>query len=1129
MRPTHTDMVRLLVAGLALWPAAAPAAEDPFAFFEAHIRPVLVEHCYPCHSAAQEHPKGAFRLDTRDGLLKGGASGEPAIRPGNASASRLIEALRYTNHDLQMPPKDKLPDALIDALAAWIDSGAPDPRTDTAPPPPAPSKDHWAFKPPVAAPSPPVQDTAWPRNFIDHFVLAKLEANGLRPAPAADRYTLARRAHFDLLGLPPSYTEVERFINDPDPAAFDQLVAGLLASPRHGERWARHWLDVARYADSKGYVYPEREEARFFHSHVYRDWVIAALNADMPYDQFLRYQIAGDQLSGPQGEDHRAALGFLTLGRRFLGVVHDIIDDRIDVVTRGALGLTMACARCHDHKFDPLTARDYYALYGVFAGSSERIVRVPGDPGDPEKRAAFEAEWRARLDAFNYEFSERKEELAARLRTQTDRYLDAALRASTFPTDEFYEIRGPDDLNPTIVWQWRRYLDQQPVDHPVWGPWRAAETTGDFTRALDPARFNPLLLAALRERPVAAMADIAAAYGGVFLRVNQQWLDRVDRAHRHDLPDPQGFDDPALEQIRAVLYAPGAPVEAPKGPTVDIEWYFDEPTRIALAKRSKALETLLLTDPGAPPHALVLEDKPQQRDPVIFKRGSAANKGDTVRRSFPEVLGGGDHAPFQRGSGRAELASAIAAPENPLTARVIVNRVWQWHFGEGLVRTVSDFGTRCDPPTHPELLDTLAVWFMDNGWSLKKLHQLILASATWQQGGRPAPENANAAMLDPENRLLWHFPPQRLDFESMRDALLAVSGTLDPQIGGKPVDLFTPPFPARRTLYGNIDRTFLQGAYRVFDFPNPDMHGPRRSETTVPQQALFLMNSPFLKDQARALADATGGLPDLHARVEALYRRVYQRPPAQADLQLAAGFIASVPEPPAVSPAPEPSPWQYGTGAYDPTPQRVQGFQPLPHFTGTAYQGGPAYPDSAHGWAQLTPTGGHPGNDTAHACIRRWTAPRDGTLAITGTLIHEPAEGDGVRAYIISSNTGPRAEYRVHASQTETAPAPFTVQAGETIDFLVDIAGTLNSDQFLWAPALTLTANSSPATSPVATGFPPAPPAPSPVAAGVSPAVFTYDANKDFAPPYTPPPVPMRPWDQYAQALLLSNAFAFID
>lgn len=1114
-------LVAIAVGVLAFVAPAARAAEDPYAFFEAQIRPVLVEHCYECHAGTSAKPKGGLRLDFKDGLLHGGDSGHPGILPGNAEASPLLRALRYADPDLQMPPKARLSDLQIEAFAAWINAGAPDPRSvptgDTAKA--TATRDHWAYQPPVASSPPAVHDTAWPRNAIDQFILAKLEAAGLRPAPQADRPTLIRRAYQDLLGLPPTPDAVARFVNDSAPDAFARLVEELLASPHYGERWARHWLDVARYADTKGYVYPEREESAFFHSHLYRDWVIAALNNDLPYDQFLRYQVAGDQIAGPHGEDHRAAMGFLTLGRRFLGVVHDIIDDRIDVVTRGALGMTMACARCHDHKFDPIPTADYYALYGVFAGSSERIVPVPGEPTDPKETPAFDREWQRRNLDFRAEFTTRKEGLAALLRAQTDRYLDAALRASTFPNEVFYEIRGPDDLNPTIVWQWRRYLDRQSVEDPVWGPWRrlealpeehfAAESAGACAE-LSPSQFNPLVLAALRDAPPQSMSEVAARYGALLMGTMDLWQGVLAQADADDRADPRALDDPAREALRTVLFAADSPVNAPKGPMVDVEWYFDEPTRIALTKRSKALETLLISAPGATPHAVILEDKPEQQNPRIFKRGNPANKGEEVPRRFPEILGGRDSAPFAHGSGRVDLANAIAARENPLTARVMVNRVWMWHFGDGIVRTPSDFGTRCEAPSHPELLDTLAVDFMDHGWSLKALHREILNSATWQQGGAPAPENSvDAATLDPDNRLLWHFAPQRLDFESMRDAILAVSGTLQPEIGGKPVDLFAEPFTGRRTIYGKIDRTFLQGAYRVFDFPTPDMHGPRRSETTVPQQALFFMNSPFLREEARALADSVAETPAGAARVGALYRRVLQRTPSEADTRLAVDFVAGVPMPtPEDLAVPEPSAWRYGYGRYDEATERVAGFEELPHFSGDAYQGGTAYPDTALGWAKLTATGGHPGNDLAHACIRRWTAPKEGELRIAGSLRHEPADGDGVRARIVSSARGPLGEWRVHMGEAETALGSIPVHAGETIDFVVDIADTLNNDQFLWAPVITF--------GPTATR------------AG-APGTRAYDAAQDFAAPIVQRPRPLGPWAQYAQVLLLSNAFAFVD
>src|SRR6266566_257948 len=443
---------------------AEPQAKD-FDFFEKRIRPVLVEHCYKCHSASAEKVKGDLLLDSREGMLKGGESGKPAVVAGDAEKSRLIEAIRYANDDLQMPPKKaggKLSDEQIADFIAWVNLGAPDPRTGKSEVrnPKSEPKRFWSFQPPEEPLVPKVKNTRWPQTPIDHFILATLEENGLQPSPPTDKRNLIRRATYDLTGLPPTRSEVEAFLKDNSPEAFALVVDRLLSSPRYGERWGRYWLDVARYSDTKGYVYTDREEGRFVHSSAYRDWVIRAFNEDMPYDRFLKLQIAADQMVSGDNERDLAAMGFLTLGRRFLGVVHDIIDDRIDVVMRGTQGLTVGCARCHDHKFDPIPTKDYYSLYGIFNGSTERELPLVTNLEENARSVEFLKGLREREEKLEQTFRKKCDELSERLRAQSVQYLTAVLEVDQLPSEEFYAIRGPDDLNPTIVRQWDVYLRQ---------------------------------------------------------------------------------------------------------------------------------------------------------------------------------------------------------------------------------------------------------------------------------------------------------------------------------------------------------------------------------------------------------------------------------------------------------------------------------------------------------------------------------------------------------------------------------------------------------------------------------------------------------------------------------------------
>jgi hypothetical protein len=735
MNRTRLLTLTLLALGLAGTRAGAadppPPSPQAVEFFEKHVRPLLVDKCQSCHGAQKQ--RSGLRLDSRAALLKGSDSG-PVVKPGDPDHSPLIQAVRQTG-DVKMPPRDKLSAEAVETLATWVKMGMPWP--ESANPAPAAAdwqsvfearRRHWSFQPVRKPAVPSVKDRSWPHNAVDAFILAKLEAKGLTPAAPADRHTLIRRLTLDLTGLPPTPEEVAAFEADTSPDAVAHVVDRLLASPQYGECWGRHWLDVARYADTKGYVF--EEERRYPYSYTYRDYVIRALNDDLPYDQFIIQQLAADRL--PLGEDKAplAALGFLTLGRRFLNNAPDIIDDRIDVVMRGLQGLTVTCARCHDHKFDPIPQKDYYSLYGVFASSVE------------------------------------------------------------------------------------------PADLPVLAERMPSPATMAF------------------EKELAALEKDADAY---------------EQEHEQE-----------LRSNRAV--------------------------RDELRKRRKKVEQLKVTHPGAPPCAMVLLDAPQPTQPHVFLRGNPNNPGEAVPRQFLQVLAGDHRQPFANGSGRLDLARAIASPDDPLTARVLVNRVWQHHFGAGLVRTPGDFGLRGEPPTHPELLDYLAATFVEDGWSLKKLHRLILLSSAYQQSSDPPPR---AVMLDPENRLVGRMNRRRLEFEALRDSCLAVAGRLDATQGGRPVDILKAPFATRRTVYGFIDRQNLPGLFRTFDLASPDTSTPQRHVTTVPQQALFLMNAPFVVEQARHLAARPDVLArqEPAARIHYLHRLLYGRPADPDELELGRQFL----------------------------------------------------------------------------------------------------------------------------------------------------------------------------------------------------------------------------------------------
>ncbi len=766
------------------------------------------------------------------------------------------------------------------------------------------AKRHWAFQP-VRRPSlPAVRNTAWPRNSVDRFVLAKLEEKGLAPSPPADRRTLVRRATFDLLGLPPTPEEVAAFESDPAPDAYERIIDRLLASPQYGERWGRHWLDVARFADTKGYVF--FEEAQFPWAWTYRDYVIRAFNDDLPYDQFLVEQLAADRL--PLGKDRRplTALGFLTLGGRFMNNAHDIIDDRIDVVSRGLLGLTVGCARCHDHKFDPISMRDYYALYGVFASCAEPTVPpLFADPPPTKEYAAFAKELQARETKLTEFVRAKHDELVKSAQVRVAEYLMAAHAQRDQPTtEEFMLLADGADLNPTMIVRYQKYLERtRKGRHPVWAVWHAladlpekdfaAKAPEVCARVLkgDPARpVNPLVAGGFAGRPPKTLAEAAQRYADLLNAAEGLWQQQLREAASAKRPAPTALSEPALEELRQAFHGPDAPANVALLPYGDLSLLPDRPSQGKLQELRKAVEQWRATGPGAPPRAMVLEDLPTPYEPHVFRRGNPNNLGEAVPRQFLEVLSGDSRKPFTEGSGRLELARAIASKDNPLTARVLVNRLWQQHFGRGLVTTPSDFGLRSDPPSHPELLDHLATAFVDGGWSIKAMHRLIMLSAAYRQRDDDRPE---CRRVDPENALLWRMVPRRLDFEATRDALLAVSGRLARAVGGPSVSDITAPASTRRTLYGHLDRLNVPGLYRTFDFPSPDATSPQRDATTVSPQALFLMNHPFSIECARRLVRRpdVAAEKDVAGKVTRLYRLLYGRAPKSEELLLAEEYL----------------------------------------------------------------------------------------------------------------------------------------------------------------------------------------------------------------------------------------------
>ncbi len=855
-----------LVAVLATVALRAAVADESIDYFETHIRPVLVESCASCHFANDGEVQGEFAVDNRESMRRGGKSGK-AIAPGSPDESRLLTALRYENAALRMPPDGKLPDDVIEHFRKWIAMGAPDPRDgavidiDSIA---QRAKSHWAFQPPIFQ-EPPVDDSGWSRRPLDQFVRATLASAELRPVEEADRRTLAKRLYFDFDGLPPTYEQIEEFALDDRPDAYEALVDRLLDSPQFGERWARHWLDVARYADSKGYVFKEERDIK--NAYKFRDWVIAAFNDNLPINQFLHQQIyASPELTVAASDDQLAALGFLTLGRRFLGQQDDIIADRIDVVARGMMGVTIGCARCHDHKYDPFSIEDYYGLYGVFASTSE--------------------------------------------------------------------------------------------------------------------------------------------------------------------PHPE----------------------------------------------------------GQPP---LLQDKLHPENVGVFLRGSRHNRGAIVERGVPTFFAA-DRGNVTDGSGRRELANTIVSDDNPLTARVFVNRVWGHLTGKPLVSTPSDFGLRCPPPVQQPLLDSLTVDFVNHGWSLKWLVREITTSSTYRLSSQPTHEQL---AVDAENDLLGRAHRRGRDFEAMRDAILFVGDRLDTsQVGGRSEPIDTIDGGTRRTLYAYIDRQNLPSLFRTFDFASPDAHCPQRPTTLVPQQALFLLNSSIVQGisekSVTELADSPVG-----ERINQLYRAVLQRDPTDDERQLATQFVAGrIAEPAATNP------WSYGLcNAANAVDGSSIDFQPLQHYSDSKWQQAQEFPHAEFGYLSITADGGHPGRLAEHAAVRRWTSPSHGKLHILGEVTRPESKGDGIQVIVTSSRRGLLGEWQLSTGKQEIKINLPNVNRGETIDFVVASGGNDAYDSFQLPLRLSLRTPDG---------------------------MQVFDSRQGF---HGPLPTTLDVWAQFVQVLLASNEFAFVD
>lgn len=888
-------------------------------FFENKVRPLLAEQCLECHSNVKGKVKGGLSLDNRKEFIRGGESGL-IYKPENLKQSTFLKAINWDG-ELHMPEKKKLSVEQINVFTKWLEQGVPDTREQDSQ---VKTKDsHWAFQPVVKPKVPYVKREEWCYNTIDRFVLAKLEENNIVPSIPAHKETLLRRVYFDLIGIPPTPKQIADFIADNNSNAFEKIVDKLLSDPGYGERWGRHWLDTARYSDTTGALGNIRlDDYRYAYAWSYRDWVINAINNDMPYDVFLKNQIAADKILN-NDKTNLAALGFLTVGQRFADN-NEIINDRIDVIGRGMLGLTLACSRCHDHKFDPISMADYYALRGVLLSCIEPTEGpvIAGDPNSDRymqflkqieelEKKSYEGYYslvrnlsnKVRKNAeimANYMFitEGRTGNLTPEKRKEAS---DLALKYKLNErdiVDEFGRLFRPNDkiLGPFIKLTTNKEPKEQYIETLIKKD-KSSQAVIDFLKSKETLP---------TEKP-----EIAKLIGDFFASIEP-----AVAANFNLITDPQTN---AATINKEVLEATTFPLPLVLASEISAERIKQEGLKLPMRLQNELISKIFfskinelkLTFTGGPVRAMVLEDKPKPVNSPLFIRGNAPKAGDQVNivpRRFIEILSPNQQpTPFaETESGRRELAEAIADKNNPLTARVLVNRVWMHHFGEGLVKTPDDLGNQSGVPIHVELLDFLADWFVTDygpkkpAWSVKALHKAIVLSKTYQQSSNTYSkvQLAEYSNIDPANNLLWRANVRRLDFEAYRDSLLSMGKVLQRDIiGGPSFNVTEEPFIYRRSVYAYIDRANLPDILLQFDMSNPDQPNTKRTSTVVPQQALFLMNSPLVANIVQQISrrpemiEAISKEHNTEKGIITAFKIVLQRTPTYDEKKAALDFL----------------------------------------------------------------------------------------------------------------------------------------------------------------------------------------------------------------------------------------------
>jgi len=874
-------------------------------FFEKRIRPVLAKSCQACHNPKVK--TAGLDLSTPEGFLAGGQSGA-LVSEQDSESSRLLKVVSY-DEKLKMPPTGKLAGDQLDDLAAWVKMGAPWPGAKSPSAVPVrqagrqfteEEKRFWAFQP-VSKPVPPgPKNAAWIKNDVDRFILAKLEEKGLQPAVPADKLTLLRRVTFDLTGLPPTEKEIWDFLADQSPGAFRTVVERLLASPRYGERWGRHWLDVARYADSTG----NDEDHRYPYAWRYRDYVINAFNNDLPYDQFVREQVAGDLIPGQDGAVNRdgiVATGFLALGAKAIAqqdkmrMLYDVYDEQVDVTSKAFLGITLSCARCHDHKFDPLLTRDYYSMVNFFANTRSfkdsqshvsRLLYLPLVPAGEYKKYQDHQD---KLSAKKLEIEDvidgERERYSNHLTPKLAQYMLAARRVYKDGGD-LKVVADDAGLLENVLKRWADYLKQDTRKKPHLEPWHSASPE--------------------------KLADVAADFQKGYEAQMKNWTGKINRWREETRRMLKEMNMPPRPRPEFKAEEDGFFFDVyiqPRGPFAvtekDQDQVFTAEAKLTLARLKQEQDQLKSASPPEPEMACAV----QEGDPVkqhVFIRGDYNSHGEEASKGYPAILTkGGEPIPADKGSGRLALAEWLSGKTNPLTARVMANRIWYWHFNEGIVRTPDNFGRMGQRPTHPELLDWLASRFVESGWSIKSLHRDIVLSNAYQMSSNAS---AEAAAKDPENRLWSRFQRRRLAVEEIRDGLLAVDGTIDYQMGGTLQKGFgtdgensqdrmsiNPDKQKRRTVYLPLRRANLPTLLNLFDFGDATTMSGTRTRTNVAPQALFMMNSEFLSERSAKVAASLLAGANRQSReiLESVYLRTLNRRPAAEELDAGLTYVAS--------------------------------------------------------------------------------------------------------------------------------------------------------------------------------------------------------------------------------------------